>query len=81
MSGGCFISENSTCPGAVQRSAAAFGMNKVGNPPATGTLNDDHPALEFVKTIPEPSGVKTGAIFGVPSWVNATGGPSGSTFR
>ena len=69
--GGVFPSENSTWPADVQRSAAARRMKSVGVPPAVGTLKDDHSADEVVKTIREPSGVNTGAIFGVPSLVNA----------
>jgi len=70
MFGAFLISENITCPGAIQRRPAAFGMNTAGVPPPTGTLSDEKPAL--VKTMREPSGVKAGAIFCVPSRVNAT---------
>src|SRR6185369_11844876 len=65
----------------IHTSPEAFGSHSRGSPPSTGTTQvSQSRELPFVYAIRDPSGEKTGLIFGVSSCVSCTGSPLGSIF-
>src|SRR5260370_3313781 len=72
------ISENITCSGVVQTRPEALGSHRSASPANTGTTHVSQlNPTSLVYAMREPSGEKTGPIFGRLSWVSWTGSPEG----